>query len=109
MDDVLELVAFGLPPTFPPEAVPEAGAQFVAACWPGMTKGQLLTRARKRGWRPSWERLSEVAAEASIEVYGFALLIDGCVVPLMPRMRRVVGVVKLSGPPERDGRQLGHF
>ena len=83
MADVLELVAFGLPPTFPPEAVPEPGALFVAACWPGMTKGRLLTRARRRGWRPSWEHLPEVVAEAGIEVYGFALLIDGCVVPLM--------------------------
>ena len=109
MAGVLELVAFGLPPTFPPEAVPEPGAQFVAACWPGMTKGQLLARARKRGWRPSWERLPKVVAEADIEVYGFALLIDGCVVPLMARMRRVAGVVKLSGPPERDERQLGLF
>ncbi len=85
------------------------GAQFVAACWPGMTKGQLLTRARKRGWRPSWECLSTATAEPGIEVFGFALVIDGCVVPLMARMRRVAGVVKLFGPPERDKRQLGLF
>jgi hypothetical protein len=39
MADVLALVASGLPVTFPPEAVPEAGALFVAARWPGMTQG----------------------------------------------------------------------
>lgn len=48
MADVLELVSFGLPPTFPPEAMPDAGAQFVKACWAGMTKGQLVTRAQAR-------------------------------------------------------------
>lgn len=109
MANVLELVSFGLPPLFPPEAVPEPGAQFIAACWAGMTKGQLLTRARKRGWRPSWERLAHIVAEYGIEVYGYSLVIDGCVVPLMARMRRVAGVVKPSGPPERDERQQTLF
>ena len=82
-------VSFGLPPTFPPEAMPDAGAQFVKACWAGITKGQLLTRARKLAWRPIWERQAHMVAEEGIEVYGFALVIDGCVVPLMARMRRV--------------------
>ncbi|MCX4175666.1 MULTISPECIES: hypothetical protein [Paraburkholderia] len=109
MADVLELVSFGLPPTFPPEAMPDAGAQFVKACWAGMTKGQLLTRARKLGWRPSWERQAHMVAEEGIEVYGFALVIDGCVVPLMARMRRVAGVTKPARPPERDTRQQTLF
>lgn len=109
MADVLELVSFALPPTFPPEAMPEAGAQFVAGCWAGMTKGQIVTRARTRGWRPSWEPLPHVTAEEGVEVYGFALVIDGCVVPLAARMRRVRKALKLSRPPERDARQLALF
>jgi hypothetical protein len=109
MAAVLELVSFGLPPTFPPEAMPEASAQFVAVCWAGVTKGQLVNRARKRAWRPTWERLTHMVAEEGVEMYGFALAIDGCVVPLMARMQRVAGASKPSRPPERDERQQSLF
>lgn len=46
MTDTLQLAAFALPPTFPPELVPEACAQFVRDCVPGLTKRQLLARTR---------------------------------------------------------------
>lgn len=39
----LELVSFGLPPTFPPELMPEAGARFVAECRTGMPPLRILT------------------------------------------------------------------
>lgn len=104
-----QLVSFSLPPTFPPEAMPAAGAQFVAACWPGMSRHQLLGRARQRGWQPSWKRLPHLATEDGIDVYGFGLTIDGCVVPLIARMRRVAGSAKPSAPPQRDERQLPLF
>ncbi|CAE6855784.1 hypothetical protein R75465_07403 [Paraburkholderia aspalathi] len=53
----LELVSFGLPPRFPPELMPEAGARFVAECRAGMTQRDLVRLAESRGWRPSWHAL----------------------------------------------------
>lgn len=44
MTDTLRLSAFALPPTFPPESVPDACTCFVRECVPGLTKRQLLAR-----------------------------------------------------------------
>lgn len=38
MTDTLRLSAFALPPTFPPESVPDACTCFVRECVPGLTK-----------------------------------------------------------------------
>ena len=46
MADSLQLAAFALPPTFPPELVPEACARFVRECVPGLTRQQQLARTR---------------------------------------------------------------
>ena len=73
-----------------------------------MTRGQLVTRARRRGWRPTWETLSHLNVP-DVEVFGFGLTIDGCGVPLLARMRRVRGVVKNLRAPARDERQLTLF
>src|SRR6266851_4521577 len=81
----LELVSFGLPPTFPPELMPEAGARFVAECRAGMSQRDLVCLAEGRGWRPSWHALPHMGEH----VFGFGLTIDGCGVPLMVRMRRI--------------------
>jgi hypothetical protein len=67
---------FGLPPTFPPEAVPA-----------------VFRRSRT----------------ADVDVYRFGLTVDGCVVPLMARMRRIDPPVSPSRPPERDERQGALF
>lgn len=40
MTDTLRLSAFALPPTFPPESVPDACNCFVRQCVPGLTKRQ---------------------------------------------------------------------
>ena len=104
----LVLVAFALPPLFPPEAVPDAGARFVAACHVGMTKRQLLSKARAAGWRPSWDTLPNLERDG-VEAYGFALSIEGTTVPLIARMRRTQAHAKVSRKVERDPRQLSLF
>ncbi|AEA65710.1 hypothetical protein [Burkholderia gladioli] len=48
MADSLELAVFALRPTFPSERVPQACAEFVRDCVPGLTRRQLLTRTRPR-------------------------------------------------------------
>ncbi|WP_241295437.1 hypothetical protein [Burkholderia stabilis] len=84
----LQLAAFALPPTFPPELVPEACAQFVRDCVPGLTRRQLLARTRARGWRPTWQPLPHLVRD-ELEAFGFSLTVDGFAVPLIARMRRV--------------------
>lgn len=98
----LQLDAFALPPTFPPELVPDACAQFVRNCVPGLTKRQLL------GWRPTWQPLAHLTRD-DLEAFGFGLTVDGCVVPLIARMRRVGQGVAPPPAPERDSRQLPLF
>lgn len=109
MADVLELVSFGLPPTFPPEAMPDAVSRFVAGCHIGMRRTPLTVAARRRGWQPSWKRLEHFVAEPGIEVYGFGLTVGGMVIPLMARMRRVKPDVTSPPAPPRDPRQLMLF
>ncbi|TDA45940.1 hypothetical protein [Burkholderia pyrrocinia] len=108
MANTLQLAAFALPPTFPPELVPEACAQFVRDCVPGLTKRQLLARARARGWMPSWKPLAHLERDG-LEAFGFALTVDGCAVPLIARMRRGGRGVQPPRAPKRDPRQLNLF
>ncbi|OXJ22525.1 hypothetical protein CFB82_40430 [Burkholderia sp. HI2714] len=108
MTDTLQLAAFALPPTFPPDLVPEACAQFVRDCVPGLTKRQLLARTRARGWQPSWQPLPHLTRD-DLEAFGFSLTVDGCGVPLIARMRRVEQGVEPPSVPERDARQLPLF
>ncbi|WP_080419737.1 hypothetical protein [Burkholderia ubonensis] len=108
MTDTLQLAAFALPQTFPPELVPEACAQFVRECVPGLTKRELIARTRARGWRPTWQPLPHLARD-ELEAFGFGLTVDGCGVPLIARMRRVGQGVQPAPMPERDPRQLNLF
>ncbi|MCA8325908.1 MULTISPECIES: hypothetical protein [Burkholderia] len=108
MTDTLQLAFFALPPTFPPELVPEACAQFVRDCVPGLTKRQLLARTRARGWRPTWQALPHLTRDG-LEAFGFGLTVDGCAVPLIVRMRRGGQGVQPTPNPIRDPRQLNLF
>ncbi|WP_322058462.1 hypothetical protein [Paraburkholderia sp. J63] len=108
MTDSRQLAAFALPPTFPPELVPEACAGFVRDCVPGLTRRQLLARTRARGWAPTWKPLAHLRRDG-LEAFGFGLTVDGCVVPLIARMRRVGQGVQPAPVPARDPRQLNLF
>ncbi|WP_157765508.1 hypothetical protein [Burkholderia multivorans] len=105
MQSTLRLVDFALPPTFPPELVPKPLAQFVANCVPGLTKQQLIVRTSKCGWRPKWSAIPHLDRNG-IEVYGFALTVDGVGVPLIVRMRRGQKAERPPKVPEKDPRQI---
>ncbi|WP_454727745.1 MULTISPECIES: hypothetical protein [Cupriavidus] len=76
------LESFGLPKTFPPELVPDAGQRFVQACAKGMSKAALMRAAQRAGFDPTWQRLQHMGPG----VYGLGLTIHGMVVPFMVRM-----------------------
>ena len=48
MADTFELVALALPGDTTPESLPAIVRQFIAECWPGMSRGQLMARAALR-------------------------------------------------------------
>jgi len=108
MTTTLLLVSFALPPSFPPEAVPEPLAQFVANCVPGLTKRQLIARTGRRGWLPTWKPLPHLK-RGEIEAFGFGLTVDGMGIPLIARMRHAKRDVMPARLPERDPRQMSLF
>lgn len=61
MADRFELVAIGLPLDSAPESLPACIAEFIAACWNGMSRAQLLDRARRLALRASLRALKEPA------------------------------------------------
>lgn len=108
MTDTLQLAAFALPPTFPPELVPKACAQFIRDCLPGLTKHQLLARTRAREWTPTWQPLKHLTRDG-LEAFGFSLTVEGFAVPLIARMRRVEEGTRPTPVPARDSRQMTLF
>ncbi|MFA8329363.1 hypothetical protein [Burkholderia ubonensis] len=84
--DALQLAAFALLPTLPPELVPEACAQFMRDWVPGLKRRQLLARTRARGWARTLRQLAHLTRDG-LEAFGFGLTVDGCVEPLIARSR----------------------
>lgn len=91
--DMEQLESFGLPATFPAHMMPEAAAKFVASCPKGISKSALMRLARERGFMPTWKRLDHLGPG----VYGLALTVDGCGIPLMVRMRAVERAADATG------------
>jgi hypothetical protein len=73
MADVFELVALALPGDTAPESLPATVRQFVAECWPGMSRGQLVARARRLALRPSL-RACRASAPGEIALFGVVVL-----------------------------------
>ncbi|WP_430233304.1 hypothetical protein [Paraburkholderia tropica] len=63
MADRFELVAIALSVGYAPEALPPAVVAFVGACWSGMSRAQLLERARRVGLHVSLRRLNDSAVD----------------------------------------------
>ncbi|MGQ7908771.1 hypothetical protein [Burkholderia sp. BC1] len=108
MTDILRLSAFALPPTFPPESVPDACIRFVRECVPGLTKRQLLARTRARGWTPTWRPMTHLVREG-FEAFAFDLIVDGAHVPVIAWMQRLGKDVDRVSVSTRDPRQLYLF
>lgn len=78
----MNLIAFGLPATFPPDLVPPEAAQFVRDTHKGMALDSLLQLAKSRGYAPIWKPLPHIGPN----IFGLGLSIDGLEVPFMVKM-----------------------
>ena len=118
MADAFELVALALPGDTAPESLPAIVRQFIAECWPGMSRGQLMARARRFALRPSL-RAYGASAPGEIGRFAFALNAGAQVVSLIAHLRRVAtrrvsvrtrkAAAAVSRPPARDPRQTSLF
>ena len=114
MADTFELVALGLPADLAPDALSDAVKRLVAECWPGMSRAQLLARARRRALQPSLSAAGGnpgAAPPGETGLCSLTLLAEGVPVRLIAHLRRVkprrqsARPVKVSKPPARDPRQ----
>jgi hypothetical protein len=109
-----ELVALALPHDSAPESLPQAVTQLIAACWPGMSRAQLIERARRLEMRASLRaepgfgpdglmhfRLILVMAGASVELRAHVRSVH--------RRRKNARRQKSSSAPARDVRQRSLF
>lgn len=120
MADTFELVALALPADVAPEALPAAVKRLVADCWPGMSRGQLIARARRHSLKPSL-RAHGPSAPGETGHFSLTLTAASGVVRLVAHLRRVAGrrataraaasakTSKQSRPPLRDPRQASLF
>jgi hypothetical protein len=114
MADAFELVALALPGDTAPESLPE---QFVAECWPGMSRGQLVARARRLALRPSL-RACRASAPGEVALFALTLTVGTQIVSLVAHLRRLASrrasarqrkLAAASRPPARDPRQASLF
>jgi hypothetical protein len=113
MADRLELVALALPAGRAPETLPPAVAAFIAACWPGMSRAQLLDRARRFALRASLRARPEPGPDG-VRLYALVLVVGEVRAELVAHVRRLArrrGArrARVSLPPARDARQGGLF
>ncbi|WP_244314787.1 hypothetical protein [Paraburkholderia unamae] len=109
----LELVALALPSGCAPESLPPAVVQFIAACWPGMSRAQLLDRARRLARRVSLRVRPEPGPDG-VRLYVLVLVAGAAKAELVAHVRRLArrrGTrrARASLPRARDARQAGLF
>lgn len=95
------------------ESLPASVAALVAACWPGMSRAQLLDRGRRLGLRISLRARPEACPDG-VRLYSLMLVAGEVRTELVVHVRRVVHRrsarrAKASLPPPRDVRQQGVF
>ncbi|MBB5503321.1 hypothetical protein HDG37_007561 [Paraburkholderia sp. MM5384-R2] len=88
MADAFQLVALALPGDVAPESLPAIVHQFVADCWPGMSRSQLIARARRFALRPSL-RAYRPSAPGDIGHFALTLMVGAQTVSLIAHLRRV--------------------
>lgn len=117
MPDTFELVALALPTNLAPEALPVAVKRLVADCWPGMSRAQLIGRARRHALHPSLRAHGPSGPGETVH-FSLILKVDGEAVRLIAHLRRIskrrasaraVRATKVSRPPLRDPRQASLF
>lgn len=113
MADRLELVALALPADCAPESLPAPVTQFITTCWSGMSRAQLLDRARRLRLGASLRVRAERGPEG-VRLYALVLAVGEVRVELIAHVRRLAhrgGArrARASLPPARDARQRALF
>lgn len=109
-----ELVSLALPADCSPESIPSAVGQLVSAAWPGMSRAQLVDRARRLDMHPSL-RVQPGIGPDGLTRFRLTLRFADTSFELRAYVRRVVrrrtGArrQKPSLPPARDVRQQSLF
>jgi len=108
-----ELVALALPAGRAPESLPPSVVQFIAACWPGMSRAQLFDRARRLALCASLRARPGVGPQG-LSLFSLMLEAADWRTELVAHVRRPVRQragrrAKAVRPPPRDMRQQGLF
>ncbi|RKT14309.1 hypothetical protein B0G69_7566 [Paraburkholderia sp. RAU2J] len=97
-----------------PESLPPAVKRMGADCWPGMSRAQLVARARRRALQPSLRAAGDnpgTSAPSETGHFGLTVTVDGNEVRLVahlrriPKRRRPARPLRASKLPARDPRQ----
>jgi hypothetical protein len=109
-----ELVSLALPVDCPPESIPPAVGRLIAAAWNGMSRAQLVDRARRLDMRASL-RVQPGIGPDGLTQFRLTLSFANGSFELIAHVRRVIrrrtGArrQKPSLPPARDIRQQSLF
>lgn len=118
MADTFELVALAMPAGVAPEALPCRVKRLVADCWPGMSRAQLVARARRHAMHASLRAAvdnPDTTAPGETGRFSLTVTVDGTAVHLVAHLRRVTKrrsparPTRVSKPPARDPRQRNLF
>jgi hypothetical protein len=117
MADIYLLTGLTLPHGVAHESLPGTVTLFIADCWPGMSRTQMIARAKRRGMRLSFRATTPCqSGETGVFELRFN---DGAVECLMlARLQRLASAsgrdrrtsrTDVSRPPARDPRQTRLF
>ena len=109
-----ELVSLALPADCPPELVPPAVGRLLSVAWPGMSRAQLVDRARRLDMRASLSVQSGIGPDGLTQFRLTLSLADESFeltahVRRVRRRRKGARRQKPSLPPARDIRQQSLF
>jgi hypothetical protein len=117
MADIYLLAGLTLPPGVAPESLPGTVTRFMSDCWPGMSRAQMMARAKRQGLRLSFRATARcLPGETGVFELRFN---DGAVQCVMlarlqrlgdrSGKRRQTSRTDVSRPPPRDPRQTWLF
>ncbi|MEA3085098.1 MAG: hypothetical protein QOC89_2795 [Paraburkholderia sp.] len=117
MTDIYLLTGLTLPPGVAHESLPGAVTLFMADCWPGMSRTQMIARAKRRGLRLSFRATAPCpSGETGVFELRFNDGAGECL--MLARLRRVENRnggnrrtrrTDVSRPPARDPRETRLF
>ncbi|MBC8749488.1 MULTISPECIES: hypothetical protein [Paraburkholderia] len=117
MADLYLLTGLTLPQGVAHESLPATVTRFVSDCWQGMSRTQMMARAKRRGLRLSFRATAPCpSGETGVFELRFSDGAGACL--MLARLQRIGkrsnlhrqnGGTYVSRPPPRDSRQISLF